>query len=161
MLCWRLSLPFQFSSAFHWFTYYGISGEEDITRKVTFQLFLNSKSQACLSVHCFNITHIFCFQNTCLPLPIYWLAFLYWLNFTIPGKTGENLLNLNWDTSSQQNTDSNSITTSSLLGGEKKVPNLPQFSFSSISAATNNFSDLFIRLFLYFKKMRIYTKRSQ
>ncbi|WOG89906.1 hypothetical protein DCAR_0209146 [Daucus carota subsp. sativus] len=56
------------------------------------------------------------------------------------GETSENLLFLNLGFSSKQNTDSNNIITGSKPGGEKKVFNLPQFSFSSISAATDNFS---------------------
>ncbi|KAK1375205.1 Receptor-like serine/threonine-protein kinase [Heracleum sosnowskyi] len=52
----------------------------------------------------------------------------------------ENLLFLNLEISSKQNTASDTITTESTLRGEKKVVNLPQFSFSSISAATDNFS---------------------
>ncbi|KAL1829776.1 hypothetical protein ACET3Z_008188 [Daucus carota] len=55
------------------------------------------------------------------------------------GETSENLLFLNLGFSSKQNTDRNNIITGS-KPGEKKVFNLPQFSFSSISAATDNFS---------------------
>ncbi|KAL8112918.1 hypothetical protein AgCh_020288 [Apium graveolens] len=57
------------------------------------------------------------------------------------GESNEDLLYLNLEISSKQNTDSNNIDAgSSILGREKKGFNLPQFSFSSISAATNNFS---------------------
>ncbi|XP_074326986.1 G-type lectin S-receptor-like serine/threonine-protein kinase At4g27290 [Apium graveolens] len=55
------------------------------------------------------------------------------------GERNEDLLFLNLEISSKQNTASNNIIGSSLRG-EKKVVNLPQFSFSSISAATDNFS---------------------
>ncbi|XP_074381137.1 G-type lectin S-receptor-like serine/threonine-protein kinase At4g27290 [Apium graveolens] len=74
------------------------------------------------------------------------LAYILWRvwrrkhNKKEAGETGENLLHLNLEISSRQNRDSDSITTSSPLGGENKVSNLPHFSFSSISAATDNFS---------------------
>ncbi|WOH16594.1 hypothetical protein DCAR_0936152 [Daucus carota subsp. sativus] len=55
-------------------------------------------------------------------------------------RNGENIFYHNWEISSKQNTDSASISTSTPPRGEKKVSNLPKFSFSSISAATNNFS---------------------
>ncbi|KAL1804503.1 hypothetical protein ACET3Z_033150 [Daucus carota] len=55
-------------------------------------------------------------------------------------EAGENIFHHNWEISSKQNTDSASISTSTPPRGDKKVSNLPKFSFSSISAATNNFS---------------------
>lgn len=54
-------------------------------------------------------------------------------------ETNQNLLFLNLDFSSKQNTARDNVTTGN-TPGEKKVFNLPQFSFSSISAATDNFS---------------------
>ncbi|XP_017255576.1 receptor-like serine/threonine-protein kinase SD1-8 [Daucus carota subsp. sativus] len=51
-------------------------------------------------------------------------------------EANENLLSFSLDISGQQNTYSNS----NRLEGEKKDFNLPQFSFSSICAATDNFS---------------------
>ncbi|XP_074329636.1 G-type lectin S-receptor-like serine/threonine-protein kinase B120 isoform X2 [Apium graveolens] len=56
------------------------------------------------------------------------------------GESNEDLLYLNLEISGTQYTDSNDIDADSTLGREKKVFNLPQFSFSSITAATNNFS---------------------
>ncbi|KAK1375204.1 G-type lectin S-receptor-like serine/threonine-protein kinase [Heracleum sosnowskyi] len=56
------------------------------------------------------------------------------------GEPNEDLLFLNLESSRKHNTDNNTIDAGSTLGREKKVFNLPQFSFSSITAATNNFS---------------------
>lgn len=52
----------------------------------------------------------------------------------------ENLLYLNLEISNKQYIDSSNLTIGSTPEGEKYDFNLPQFSFSSISAATNNFS---------------------
>lgn len=73
-------------------------------------------------------------------LLIHRLAFHYSRNLTEADERNENLLFLNLEISSKQNTASDNITTGSTLRGVKKIVNLPQFSFSSISAATDNFS---------------------
>ncbi|KAK1375202.1 Receptor-like serine/threonine-protein kinase [Heracleum sosnowskyi] len=54
-------------------------------------------------------------------------------------EANENILFLDLETSTKQNTDSKSTIANSTME-EKKIFNLPRFSFSSISAATNNFS---------------------
>ncbi|KAL8157014.1 hypothetical protein AgCh_001932 [Apium graveolens] len=95
------------------------------------------KKQANVLVAVFIIIPLF----ICISLTyILWRVWRRKHNKKEPGERSENLLYLNLEISSKQNADSDSITTSSPPGSERKVFNLPQFSFSSISAATNNFS---------------------
>ena len=87
-----------------------------------------------------NIKLNFDFYMPCLPSKLCFTnKYLIPLKMLEAGETSENLLFLNLGFSSKQNTDRNNIITGS-KPGEKKVFNLPQFSFSSISAATDNFS---------------------
>ena len=76
--------------------------------------------------------------------PVHLLVFLYtWNDDTeAAGETNENLWYHNLEISNNQNKESGDLTSGSrpVPGGEKYDFNLPQFSFSSISAATNNFS---------------------
>ncbi|KAL8157011.1 hypothetical protein AgCh_001931 [Apium graveolens] len=83
-----------------------------------------------------TIPLVICISLTC----ILWRVWRKKHNKKEAGETSENLLYLNLEISSKQNADSDGITTSSTEGSEQKVFNLPHFSFSSISAATNSFS---------------------